>query len=67
MQVDETTSRMKFENNGKSEKYEFEAIRDNKIYAKESDSGHHLPGLYYLVLWKSYPEEENTSEPSLGI
>ncbi len=45
---------------GDSEEYEVEAIRDNAVYARESES--HLPGLYYLVSWKGYPEEENTWE-----
>ena len=42
-----------------SGEYEVEAIRDSAVYARESESGH-LPGLYYLVFWKGYPEEENT-------
>ncbi len=45
---------------GNSEEYEVEAICDSAIYAKESDSENHLLGLYYLVSWKGYPEEENT-------
>ena len=32
----------------------------------ESKSSH-LPGLYYLVAWKSYPKEENTWEPVLVV
>ena len=40
-------------------KYEREAIWDSEVYARESESGH-LPGLYYLVLWKGYSGEENT-------
>ena len=42
----------------KSEEYEMETIRDSIIYAKEVDG--QLLGLYYLVAWKGYPEEENT-------
>ncbi len=26
-----------------------------------------MPGLYYLVLWKSYPEEKNTWQPSSAV
>ena len=44
---------------GDSGEYEMEAIWDSAIYAKESESGH-LPDFYYLVLWKGYPEDENT-------
>ena len=39
--------------------YKVEAIRDSEVYTRESESGY-LPGLYYLVSWKGYPEEENT-------
>ena len=35
-----------------------ETIRDSVVYAKEADR--YLPGLYYLVIWKDYPKEENT-------
>ncbi len=52
---------------GDSEEYEVEAICDSAVYAKESDSGHHLPGLYYLVSWKGYPEDKNTWEPTLAM
>ena len=47
---------------GDDKEYEVEAIRDSTVYAKETDR--HLPGLYYLVAWKGYPEEENTWKPS---
>ena len=43
----------------KNEEYEVEVIRDSEIYARESESDH-LPGLYYLVSWQRYLEEENT-------
>ena len=45
--------------------YEVEAIRDSAVYARESAG--HLPGLYYLVSWKGYPEEENTWEPASAV
>ena len=46
-----------------SGEYEAEAIRDSAVYARESESGH-LPGLYYLLSWKKYSEEENTWKPA---
>ncbi len=45
--------------------YEIEAIQDSTGYARESEG--QLPGLYYLVLWKYHPEEENTWEPVLVV
>ena len=45
--------------------YKMEAIRNSAVYAKEANG--HLLGLYYLVIWKGYPEEENTSEPSSAV
>ena len=42
-----------------SREYKVEAIWDSAVYARESESGH-LLGLYYLVSWQGYPEEENT-------
>ena len=43
---------------GDNKEYKVEAIQDSTVYVKKADG--HLPGLYYLVLWKKYPEEENT-------
>ena len=51
---------------GDSEEYEVEAIRNSAVYASKSESGQ-LPGLYYLLAWKRYPDEENTWEPSYAI
>ena len=50
---------------GDDKEYEMEAIRDSAVYAKEADG--HLLGLYYLVVWKGYLEEENTWEPSSAV
>ena len=49
-----------------SGKYKIEAIRHSAVYARESKSGY-LPGLYYLVSWKGYSEEENTWEPASAV
>ena len=48
-----------FDENNSGE-YEVEAIQDSVIYAKKSESGHHLLGLYYLASWKRYLEEKKT-------
>ena len=48
-----------------NKEYEVEAIQDNADYTKEVDG--HLPRLYYLVVWKGYPEEKNTWEPSSAV
>ena len=52
--------------NNESGEYKVEAICDSAAYIRESETSH-LPELYYLVSWKSYPEEENTWEPALAI
>ena len=65
--VDEEVRQMEFDaGDDESGEYEVEAIRDSAVYARESESGH-LPGLYYLVSWKGYPEEENTWEPASAV
>ena len=50
---------------GDNKKYEVEAIQDSVVYVKEVDG--HLPRLYYLVVWKGYPEEANTWKPSSTV
>ena len=61
--VNEEVRQMEFDAGDDGEEYEVEAIRDSTVYAIKSQSGH-LPGLYYLVSWKGYPEEENIWEPA---
>lgn len=56
--VDETTSSLEFDKSSNGEENEVEGICDSAVYAGESEG--HLLGLYYLILWKGYPEEENT-------
>ena len=50
---------------GDNKEYKVEAIIDSAVYAKKAKG--HLPGLYYLVSWKGYPEEESTWEPSSAV
>ena len=50
---------------GNGEEYKVDSIQDNAVYAKESVG--QLLRLYYLVLWKDYPEEKNTWKPALAI
>ena len=58
--VDEkTTEQLEFEAGGNNEEYEVEGIRDSAVYIRKSKAGH-LPGLYYLLSWKGYPEDEST-------
>ena len=56
-QVDENITELEF-NAGNSKKYKVKVIENSMLYAMESKSGH-LLGLYYLVAWKDYFEEEN--------
>ena len=48
------------------EKYKVDSIRDSVVYAKELTTGQLLE-LYNLILWKSYPDKENTWEPASAI
>ena len=65
--VDEEVRQMEFDaGDNESGEYKVEAIRDNVVYMRESESGH-LPDLYYLVSWKRYPEEKNTWEPASAV
>ena len=50
---------------GDDKEYEVDGIWDSAVYARKSAG--QLLGLYYLVLWKGYPEEENTWELAFAI
>ena len=65
--VDEKTAeQLEFEAGGNNQEYEIEEICDNAVYARESEAGY-LPGLYYLVSWKGYPEDKSTLEPASAV
>ncbi len=51
---------VEFEARGNKE-YEFKVIIDSAIYGQQVNNNQ-MPGLYYLVSWKGYLEEENISE-----
>ena len=58
-QVDKKVTELEFET-GKSKKYKVEAIWVSAVYSNEVEG--HLPGLYYLLVWKRYAEKENIWE-----
>ena len=64
--MDDENNKAELDTDNKSREYKVEAIRDSVVYARESELGH-LPGLYYLVWWKRYLEEENTLEPASAV
>ena len=43
---------------GNNKEYKVDSIWDSAVYTREL-AIRQLPGLYYLVLWKGYPKEEN--------
>ncbi len=50
---------------GGNKEYEIKAIMDSAVYGQQAND--QMLGFYYLVLWKGYPEEENTWEPSSAV
>ena len=64
--MNDTQLDFEFKAGDDDKEYEVDGIRDSAVYAKESATGQ-LSGLYYLVSWKGYPEEENTWEPASAI
>ena len=66
-QVDEKIAeQLQFDVSGDNKEYEVEGICNSIVYARESEVGH-LPSLYYLVSWKSYPKDESTWEPTSAV
>lgn len=64
--VDKATSMLQTDdNNNKGGNYKVEGIHDSTVYIKKTED--HLLCLHYLVLWKNFPEIENTREPVLAI
>ena len=63
-QVNNMQLDFKFEASDNKE-YKVDGIWDSVVYVKESAG--QLPGLYYLVLWKSYPKKKNLWEPVSAI
>ncbi len=57
---------LKFEAGGNKE-YEVKAIINSVVYSQQTNGNDQRPGLCYLVLWKSYSEEENTWETPLAV
>ena len=63
-QIDKQITKLEFEANKRKE-YNIEVIWDNIVYANKAVG--YLLGLSYLVIWKSYFKEENSSKPLLTI
>ena len=64
--VDENVTKLDTGDN-KSGEYKVGSIYDSKVYTREPKFGYHLPRLYYLIIWKRYPEKDNTWEPVLAV
>ncbi len=60
----ETEKDLEFKAEGDKE-YEVKAIIDSIVYGQQAND--QIPGLYYLVLRKSYLKEENTWESSSAV
>ena len=64
--VEKKTLQLELDNDNEGEEYKVEAICNNAVYVKALESGQ-VPGLYYLIFWKSSLKEENTLELALTI
>ena len=56
-QLDKKFTKWKFET-GNSKQYKVNAIWDRIFYGNETEN--HLSSLYYLIVWKKYPDKKNT-------
>lgn len=56
MQIDENKIKLDIDNNNK--KYKIVAIQNSMIYAKKSETDHHLLKFHYLILQKKYLEKK---------
>ncbi len=52
---------------GGNKKYEVKKIIDSAVYAQQTNSNDQISGLYYLVLWKGYPEKKNIWKPLSAV
>ncbi len=57
---------VEFEARGNKE-YEVKTIINSVVYGQQVNNSNKILGLYYLVLWKGYPKEKNTWEPSSAV
>ena len=55
----ELEKELKFQAGG-NKKYEIKIIIENAVYGQQANNSDQMPGLHYLVLWKSYLKEKNT-------
>ncbi len=55
---------LKFEA-GENKEYEVKTIIDSMVYSQQANNK--IPGFYYLVLWKGYPEKEDIWKPLLVV
>ncbi len=60
----EPEKELEFEVGGNKEN-KVNVIIDSVMYGQQAND--QMPGLYYLILWKGYPEEKHTWEPSLAV
>lgn len=63
--MDENVIRQKFKAGNNNREYKMQEIKDSSVYSKEIKGN--LPGLYYLIFWKDYPQEKTIWGPTLVV